>query len=67
MTTAYFLRVAAEQTLEQVASATGLSADTISLLERGETRRPHPRTLNALAAHYGVSVRQLLTDTPEAA
>ena len=62
MRPAYYIRASTGQTLGQVAKATGLNPDTISAFERGDTTRPHPLTLSQLAAHYGVTVRELLLE-----
>jgi predicted ATPase/DNA-binding XRE family transcriptional regulator len=43
------LRNAASLTQEDLAERSGLSVDTISLLERGEHRRPHRYTMQSLA------------------
>src|SRR5919199_3383092 len=42
-------RNAAGLTQEDLAERSGLSVDTISLLERGEHRRPHRYTMQSLA------------------
>lgn len=66
MRPAYFIRINREESLGTVATATGLDPDTISAFERGETRRPAPKTLTALAKHYDVTVEALL-EAPDAA
>lgn len=66
MRDAFFIRVNRGETLQTVAAATRLDPDTISDLEKGETKHPSPRTLTALATYYEVDVRDLLT-TREAA
>src|SRR5215204_3352431 len=43
------LRGAAGLTQEEVASRSGLSAKAISMLERGERKRPYPHTIRSLA------------------
>ena len=43
------LREAAGLTQEEVASRSGLSAKAISMLERGERKRPYPHTIRSLA------------------
>src|SRR5918998_1418372 len=48
-------RSAAGLTQEDLAERSGLSADTISLLERGEHRRPHRYTMQNLADALGLS------------
>src|SRR5919112_5265389 len=48
-------RTAAGLTQEDLAERSGLSVDTISLLERGEHRRPHRYTMQSLAAALGLS------------
>jgi predicted ATPase/DNA-binding XRE family transcriptional regulator len=48
-------RNAAGLTQEDLAERSGLSVDTISLLERGEHRRPHRYTMQSLAAALGLS------------
>jgi transcriptional regulator with XRE-family HTH domain len=47
-------RQAALLTLEELAELSGVSVRAISDLERGLTRRPHPRTLRLLAAALGL-------------
>lgn len=66
MRDAFFIRVNRGETLQTVASATLLDPDTISDLEKGETKHPSARTLKTLAAYYEVDVRDLMT-TREAA
>ena len=51
------LRNAAGLTQEDLAERAGLSSDTISLLERGERRRPHRYTMQSLAEALGLSQR----------
>jgi transcriptional regulator with XRE-family HTH domain len=46
---------AAGLTREDLAERSGLSVDTISLLERGEHRRPHRYTMQSLADALGLS------------
>jgi predicted ATPase/DNA-binding XRE family transcriptional regulator len=48
-------RNAAGLTQEDLAERTGLSPDAISLLERGERRRPHRYTVQSLAEALGLS------------
>jgi predicted ATPase/DNA-binding XRE family transcriptional regulator len=48
-------RNAAGLTQEELAERSGLSVDTISLLERGEHRRPHRYTTQSLAEALGLS------------
>ena len=43
-------REAAGLSLEDLAAQAGLTAKGIGALERGERQRPHPRTLQHLAA-----------------
>lgn len=62
MRPAYYIRASRGETLGEVAQATGLNPDTISLFERGDTVRPSPGTLAKLAEHYGVTVRELLVE-----
>jgi predicted ATPase/DNA-binding XRE family transcriptional regulator len=50
-------RNAAGLTQEDLAGRAGLSVDTISLLERGEHRRPHRYTMRSLAEALGLSPR----------
>jgi predicted ATPase/DNA-binding XRE family transcriptional regulator len=50
-------RNAADLTQEALAEQAGLSVDTISLLERGEHRRPHRYTIQSLAEVLGLSER----------
>ncbi len=52
-------------TLRDAAKVTGITKDTISLLERGK-RRPFPSTLYKLAQGYGVSAREFLDPSPPA-
>ncbi len=47
-------RLAAGMTQEELAGKSGLSVRAISNLERGRTARPHPRSLEALAAALGL-------------
>jgi transcriptional regulator with XRE-family HTH domain len=47
-------RLAAGMTQEELAGKCGLSVRAISNLERGRTARPHPRSLEMLAAALGV-------------
>jgi predicted ATPase/DNA-binding XRE family transcriptional regulator len=51
------LRNAAGLTQEDLAERAGLSSDTISLLERGEHRRPHRYTMQSLAEALRLSQR----------
>ena len=48
-------RNAARLTQEDLAEQAGLSVDAISLLERGERRRPHRHTMQSLADALGLS------------
>ena len=48
------LRRAAGLTQEELASKAGLTAKAISVLERGERRRPYPHTVRALADALGL-------------
>jgi DNA-binding XRE family transcriptional regulator len=48
-------RNAAGLTQEDLAERAKLSPDTISLLERGERRRPHRYTMQSLAEALGLS------------
>src|SRR3712207_3112249 len=48
-------RNAAGLTQEDLAERSGLSVDTISLLERGQHRRPHRYTMQSLADALGLS------------
>jgi transcriptional regulator with XRE-family HTH domain len=47
-------RLAAGMTQEELAGRSGLSVRAISNLERGRTTRPHPRSLEVLAAALGL-------------
>jgi transcriptional regulator with XRE-family HTH domain/tRNA A-37 threonylcarbamoyl transferase component Bud32 len=47
-------RLAAGMTQEELAGKAGLSVRAISNLERGRTTRPHPRSLEVLAAALGL-------------
>jgi predicted ATPase/DNA-binding XRE family transcriptional regulator len=47
-------------TQEDLAARAGLNADTISLLERGERRRPHRFTTRSLAVALGLSPQELI-------
>ena len=49
------LREAAGLTQEELASKAGLSATAVSVLERGERRRPYPHTVRSLADALGLS------------
>ena len=51
-------RDAAGLTQEDLAKRAGLSVDTISLLERGEHRRPHRYTVQSLADALGLSQQE---------
>lgn len=51
-------RNAAHLTQEDLAKRAGLSVDTISLLERGEHRRPHRYTMQSLADALGLSQQE---------
>lgn len=51
-------RNAAGLTQEDLAKRAGLSVDTISLLERGEHRRPHKYTVQSLADALGLSQQE---------
>ena len=48
------LREAAGLTQEELAGEAGLTAKAVSLLERGERRRPYPHTVRALADALGL-------------
>ncbi|BCY07217.1 XRE family transcriptional regulator [Actinoplanes sp. L3-i22] len=48
-------RAAADLTIEQLAAASGVSDRSISDMERGVSRRPRPRTVEALADGLGVA------------
>lgn len=49
------LREAAGLTQEELASRAGLSTTAVSVLERGERRRPYPNTVRSLADALGLS------------
>ena len=49
------LREGAGLTQEELASKAGLTAKAVSLLERGERRRPYPHTVRSLADALGLS------------
>ena len=49
------LREAAGLTQEELASRAGLSATAVSVLERGERKRPYPHTVRSLADALGLS------------
>ena len=51
-------RNAAGLTQEELAERTGLSVDAISLLERGERRRPHRYTMQSLVDALGLSQQE---------
>ena len=53
-------RNAAGLTQEDLAARAGLNPDTISLLERGERRRPHRFTMQSLARALGLSPQELI-------
>jgi transcriptional regulator with XRE-family HTH domain len=57
------LRRGAGRTLDDVASALGVSASALSLLENGR-REPRLSTLHRLAAELGVELRHLLDEAP---
>ena len=48
-------------TVRELAEASGVNKDTISALERGKRKRPHPTTLGRLADALGVAVDELET------
>ncbi len=50
-----WLRETAGLTQEELASRAGLTRKAISMLERGERRRPYPHTVRSLAAALGLS------------
>jgi len=50
------------ETLEHVSAATGLSIAMLSRVERGE-RLPSPESVEALAAHFGLPVDDLMSET----
>ncbi len=52
------LREARGLTQEQLAERSGLSANAVGALERGERRRPYPHTLQVLAEALGLSARE---------
>src|SRR5918999_1442331 len=49
------LREAARLTQEELASRAGLTAKAVSMLERGERKRPYPHTVRSLADALGLS------------
>jgi len=51
-------RNAAGLTQEDLAERSGLNPDTISLLERGQRRRPHRYTMQSLAEALGLSQQE---------
>jgi len=53
------LRAEKRMTVRQLAEASGVNKDTISALERGKRKRPHPTTLGRLADALGVAVDEL--------
>lgn len=53
------LRRSREETLNDVADATGLSVAMLSRIERGQ-RFPSPETLSLLASHFGLPQEELL-------
>src|ERR671921_2158540 len=55
------LREAAGLTQEEVASRSGLSAKAISMLERGERKRPYPHTIRYLADALELSEEERAT------
>lgn len=59
MRNAYFVRLDRGESIAQVALATGVHADTISAIERGESARPRGSTIKKLADYYGVPARTL--------
>ena len=52
------LRASAGLTQEELAERAGLTAKTISLLERGERKRPYPHTVRSLADALELSERE---------
>ena len=56
------LRHARQETLEEVSAATGLSVAMLSRIERGE-RLPSPESVEALAAHFGLALDELMGRT----
>lgn len=58
------LRIAKVIGLREVAKETGVSASTISRLERG-IGRPYVGTMGALCRFYGVNFTDLIDDPPE--
>ena len=56
------LRHARQETLEEVSTATGLSVAMLSRIERGE-RLPSPESVEALAAHFGLALDELMGRT----
>lgn len=49
------------ETQRQVAIATGLTIETIKMLEHGRAKNPTLKTMKAVADHFGVTVDQLLS------
>src|SRR5512134_2325379 len=54
-------REAAGLTQEQLAERAGLTANAISLLERGQRRLPYPQTIRKLAEALGLSTAEIAT------
>lgn len=60
------LRRVRGESLQQTADAVGASKAHISDLERGAARNPGLELVRALAAHFGVTVSDILDETPAA-
>ena len=56
-----WLRETAGLTQEELASRAGLTRKAISMLERGERKRPYPHTVRALADALGLSEQERAT------
>jgi transcriptional regulator with XRE-family HTH domain len=59
------LRYERGETIADVASSSGVSASTLLRLEGTEGYRPSATIAKALAEYYGVSVGELLADSPD--
>lgn len=61
------LRLAKDESLQDVASAVGVSKAHIWELEKGRTDNPSIGLVTRLADHFGVSIRYLVDEDIEAA
>lgn len=61
------LRLDAKLTVQEVAEATGLDQRTLNAWESGDQKDARVSKLGALAQHYGLTLTDLLIETPQAA